>query len=267
MNNEIKHKDHRLFYGECLEVMDELINQGVKVDAVICDPTFGTTNRKNDIVLDYTEMWNRLLKLRRNKNTPIVLMASGINYIDLVQSNRKMFKYEWIWDKVIPTGMLNAKRMPMNGFDNIAVFYEKQCTYNPQMKEGKPEHGRGNINNKKFSNDENNYNDYNICTDNKGRTEKHPNRIIKIQKDHASVVIHSQQKPIELGEYLVKTYTNENDVVLDFMMGSGFIPIACNNLNRKSIGIDFGKCEKEKFKEYFGKQWNEVVKIRMDEIK
>lgn len=244
--------------------MDELIQQGVKVDAVICDPTFGTTNRKNDIVLNFEEMWKRLLKLRKDKTTPIILMANGINYVDLVQSNRKMFKYEWIWDKGIATGMLNAKRMPMNGFDNIAVFYEKQCTYNPIMRQGKPEHGRGNIKNKTFDNDENNYNAYKICTDNKGRTEKHPNRIISIQKDHASVVIHSQQKPIELGEYLVKTYTNEGDTVLDFMMGSGFIPIACNNLNRNSIGIDMGKCEKSKFESYYDKTWNDVVKMRMN---
>lgn len=261
--NEINHKEHRLFYGDCLEVMDELIKDGVKVDAIICDPTFGTTNRKNDIPLDYEEMWKRLLALRRNKNTPIVLMANGINFHDLVQSNRKMFKYKWIWDKVIPTGMLNAKRMPMNGYDDIPVFYEKQCTYNPIMTEGKPEHGRGNIKNETFDNDENNYNAYKICTDNKGRTEKHPNRIIRIQKDHASIVLHSQQKPIPLGDYLVKTYTNEGDTVLDFMMGSGFIPLACDNLGRKSIGIDKGYCEKEKFPQYYGKPWNEVVEMRL----
>lgn len=262
---EIKHNNHRLFQGDCLDVMDKLILEGVKVDAIICDPTFGTTNRKNDIVLDYNEMWKRLLLLRKDKATPIILMANGINYVDLVQSNRKMFKYSWIWDKVIPTGMLNAKRMPMNGFDHIAVFYEKQCIYNPIMGKGKPEHGRGNIKNKTFDNDKNNYNAYKICTDNKGRTEKHPNRIITIQKDHASVVVHSQQKPVELGEYLIKTYTNEGDTILDFMMGSGFIPLACNNLNRNNIGIDIGVCEKEKYTQYYNKPWNEVVKMRMIE--
>ena len=263
MDREIKHNGHRLFYDDCLKVMDELIEEGAKVDAVICDPTFGTTQRKNDVVLNFEEMWSRLIKLRRNKNTPIVLMANGLNYIDLVQSNRKMFKYEWIWNKVLPSGMLNVKRMPLTDFDDIAVFYEKQCVYNRQFTEGEPEHGRGNIEGKEFKGEENNYGDYKICTDNKGRTQKSPTRIITISKDHPSTVIHSQQKPVELGEYLVKTYTNEGDTVLDFMMGSGFITVACDNLNRKSIGIDAGICEKQKFEKYYKKPWNYVVKERM----
>lgn len=256
---EIFVNGHRLIHGEALEEMDKLISEGVKVDAVICDPTFGVTNRKNDIPLNFEEMWKRLLLLRRDKSTPIILMASGLNYIDLVNSNRKMFKYEWIWNKVLPSGMLNAKNQPMNDFDDIAVFYEKQCVFNRQMIEGKPEHGRGNIEGKEFSGDESNYNSYKICTDDKGRTEKNPTRIITISKDHPSVVIHSQQKPVQLAEYLIKTYTNEGDTVLDFMMGSGFVIKGCNNLNRNSIGIDFGNCEKDKFKEFYGKQWNEVI--------
>lgn len=251
--------NHRLIHGDTLEEMDRLIFEGIRVDAVICDPTFGVTNRVNDIPLNFEILWGKLLKLRRNQNTPIILMASGLNYVDLVNSNRKMFKYEWIWNKVLPSGMLNAKNQPMNDFDDIAVFYEKQCVYNRQMTEGNPEHGRGNIEGKIFTGYESNYNSYKICTDDKGRTEKNPTRIITIQKDHPSIVIHSQQKPVALGEYLVKTYTNEGDTVLDFMMGSGFVIKACNNLNRKAIGIDNGKCEKEKFKDYFGKNWNEVL--------
>jgi len=266
MLNELKVKNHRLFHNECLEVMDELIEEGVKVDAVICDPTFGTTNRKDDIILDYDAMWKRLLKLRRNKHTPIILMANGFNYIDLVSSNRKMFKYEWIWNKVLPSDMLNVKRRPLNDFDDVAVFYEKQCLYNRQMTEGKPEHGRGNLETKKdFEGAESNYNSYKICTDNKGRTKKNPTRIITISKDHPSTVMHSQQKPVELGEYLVKTYTNEGDTVLDFMMGSGFIVKACDNLNRNAIGIDKGVCEKEKFKEYYGNPWSDVVAMQIKE--
>jgi len=267
MNKECNINNSRLINGECLEVMDKLIKEGVKVDAIICDPTFGTTNRKNDVVLNYEEMWSRLLLLRRNNNTPIILMANGLNYIDLVSSNRKMFKYEWIWNKVLPSGMLNVKRQPLNDFDDIAVFYEKQCLYNRQMTEGNPEHGRGNLETKKdFEGGESNYNSYKICTDNKGRTEKNPTRIIEISKDHPSIVVHSQQKPVALGEYLVKTYTNKGDTVLDFMMGSGFVIKACDNLNRKAIGIDNGKCEKEKFKEYYGKPWNEVVGLMIDSV-
>lgn len=260
---EIFVKGHRLIHGEALEEMDRLISEGVKVDAIICDPTFGVTNRKNDIPLNFDEMWKRLLSLRRNTSTPIILMASGLNYVDLVNSNRKMFKYEWIWNKVLVSGMLNAKHQPMNDFDDIPVFYESQPVYNRQMTIGNPEHGRGNIIGKEFAGEESNYNSYKICTDDKGRTEKNPTRIITIPKDHPSVVIHSQQKPVALGEYLVKTYTNEGDTVLDFMMGSGFIIKACDNTSRKSIGIDFGHCEKQKFTDFYSKQWNEVIATQL----
>ena len=257
--DEINIKGHRLINGDSLATMDKLIAKGVKVDAIICDPTFGTTQRKNDIVLDFKEMWERLLELRRNINTPILLFSNGINTAELMISNKKMWKYNWVWNKVLPSGMLNANRMPLTDYDNICVFYEKQCLYNKQMTEGKPEHSRGNIEGKDFKGEENNYGDYKICTDNKGRTKKNPTRIIKITKDHPSVVIHSQQKPIELGQYLVKTYTNEGDTILDFMMGSGFIPRACSKTSRRSIGIDNGKCEKKKFEKYYDKYWNKVI--------
>lgn len=317
---EIKVKTHRLINEECFIAMDKLIEEGIRVDAVICDPTFGTTNRLNDITVpfnkyvevnlgrkmvimyedeyllyvykefgcSYTEaksefkdrcklgLWDRLLQLRRDKTTPIILMSNGLNTVDLIESNKKMFKYKWIWNKVLPSGMLNVKRQPLTDYDDVCVFYEKQCVYNRQMTEGRPEHGRGDIKGKEFSGDESNYNGYKICTDNKGRTEKNPTRILNIEadliqedipeeliitisKDHPSIVIHSQQKPALLGEYFVKTYTNEGDTVLDFMTGSGFVIKACNNLNRAGIGIDFGKCEKEKFTDLYGRSWASII--------
>jgi len=274
MNKDIFCKQHRLIHGDALEEMDRLISEGVKVDAIICDPTFGITQRKNDIILNFEEMWKRLLLLRRNINTPIILFSNGMNTAELMISNKKMWKYNWVWDKILPSGMLNANRMPLTDYDDIqvfneednsnidpylSVFYSKQSVYNKQMKDGNPEHGRGNINGKEFKGEENNYGDYKICTDNKGRTKKNPTRIIRLSKDHPSIVIHSQQKPVSLGEYLVKTYTNEGDTVLDFMMGSGFIIKACDNSKRNGIGIDSGYCKKKKFKEYYNKPWNQIV--------
>ena len=252
----------RLIHGDCLEAMDLLIEEGVKFDAIISDPTFGTTRRKNDIVLPLELMWDKLLKLRRNKHTPIVLFSNGIYTARLMLSNEKMWKYNWVWNKVLVSGMLNANKMPMTDYDHITVFYEKPCLYNKQMKQGKPEHGRGNVDGKGLSGDENNYNAYDYVSGNKGNTLKNPTRIITIPKDHPSKVIHSQQKPIELGEYMVKTYTNEGDTVLDFMMGSGFIPIACEKHSRGYVGVDNGQCDKKR-SEYYGKPWDEVVKDRI----
>lgn len=306
--NIYKNDNHSLICGDCFETMDKLIEQGTKVDAVICDPTFGTTNRLDDITVPFNKyveinlgrktvimyeeeyllyfykefgfsykeaksefrdrcklgLWDRLLKLRRDETTPIILMSNGMNTVDLIKSNEKMFKYKWIWNKVLPSGMLNVKRQPLTDYDDVCVFYEKQCVYNRQMTEGKPEHGRGNVEGKGLNSNESNYSGYDYVKGNEGTTLKNPTRIITISKDHPSVVIHSQQKPVKLGEYFIKTYTNEGDTVLDFMMGSGFIIKAANNLNRKSIGIDFGKCEKEKFSELYGRSWAEIV---YDEIK
>lgn len=256
--------EHILINQDCFLGMDKLIKQGIKVDAIITDIPFGTTNRHGDNIIPFDKMWEYLYKIRKDEHTPIILFSNGMFTAELMLSNKKHYKYRWVWNKVLPSGHLNAKKQPMNDFDDICVFYEKQPTYNPQLTEGEPEHGRGDLNTKEdYNSKESNYGSYKICTDNKGRTKKQPKRIITIQKDHPSKVLHSQQKPTELLEYFIKTYTNVGDTVLDFTMGSGSLIKACENTGRIGIGIDNGKCDKKK-SEFFGLFWKDIVKQQLN---
>ena len=126
----------KLYNGDCLEVMDKLIEQGVKVDAIITDPPYGTTACKWDSVIDFDEMWKRL-KLLRNDNTSIVLFGSEPFSSALRMSNIKEYKYDWVWEKSRPSGSMLAKKQPLRNTEQISIFYKKQCLYNPQMRDVK----------------------------------------------------------------------------------------------------------------------------------
>jgi len=226
-----------LYKGDCLEVMDELIAKGVVVDAIITDPPYGTTACKWDSVIPFDKMWLRLNKLIK-PNGAIVLFGSEPFSSFLRVSNIKNFKYDWVWNKQLKTGHLNAKIMPMGQHEVISVFSSgKRINYFPIMEEGKPQHSQGS---KRGCNHSENYGkqtfDY---EDKKGNTLKYPSSLsIDIQKIHPSKCVHSTQKPISVKEYLIKTYTNEGELVLDFTMGSGTTGVACGNLNRDFIGIE-----------------------------
>ena len=222
-----------LHNGDCLEVMDKLIEEGVKVDAIITDPPYGTTKCKWDEVIPFDDMWERLNKLIK-ENGAIVLFGSEPFSSTLRVSNLKNYRYDWIWDKVMSTGFLNANKMPLKGFEKVSVFYKKLPTYNPQKVEGTPfkDNRDGSIRtdselygSKPSPNKQ----------DNKG--DRHPRGFINISNRN-NKPIHPTQKPVELMEYLVKTYTNEGDTVLDFTMGSGSTGVACVNTNRSFIGIE-----------------------------
>ena len=218
----------QLFQGDCLEVMDKLIEQGVKVDAIITDPPYGTTQNKWDSIIPLNEMWKRLEELCYN-NTPKLLFAQTPFDKALGASNLKELKYEWIWNKLSPTGHLNAKKMPMKKTENILVFYKKLPTYNPQglvycpriKKRSSKSTGSSNYGK---------HNDENI-SDYKG----YPTNLIEFMRESG---LHPTQKPVALLEYLINTYTNEGNTVLDFTMGSGSTGVACMNTNRKFIGIE-----------------------------
>nr|WP_297131862.1 site-specific DNA-methyltransferase [Terrisporobacter sp.] len=156
-------------------------------------------------------------------------------------SNRKMHRYNLIWRKVLPSGFLNANRMPLREHEDIMVFYKKLPTYNPQKIKGNPCHSKGKVvgemNDKQLQN--NNYGDFK-CVETKGDM-KFPTSILEFPKPHPSIAVHPTQKPVELLEWLIKTYTNENEVVLDNCMGSGSTGVAAVNLNRKFIGIELEK--------------------------
>ena len=226
-----------LYNGDCIDLMSSFIEAGLKVDAIITDPPYGITNNKVDIILPFDKMWNCINNLKRNKETPVVLFGAQPFSSYLILSNQKEYKYSWYWHKDRASGHLNAKKQPMRDIEDILVFYDKQCLYNPQMTIGNPSHSIGKVKGESSCKNNNNYGNF-------GRVEregnlKYPKQLLEFQRPHPP--IHPTQKPVALMEYLVKTYTNEGDTVLDFTMGSGTTGVACKNLNRNFIGIELNK--------------------------
>tara|TARA_R110000787_G_scaffold206086_1_gene316332 strand:+ start:147 stop:890 length:744 start_codon:yes stop_codon:yes gene_type:complete len=218
--------------GDCLEVM-KTIETG-SVDAIITDPPYGTTACKWDSVINFELMWEQLNRIIK-PNGAIVLFGSEPFSSALRMSNIKNYKYDWIWEKSTVTGHLNAKKQPMRAYENILVFYNSQPVYNYQKTKG---HKR------KVSSAESKENckkpEYvgNHELTGYDSTERYPRNVIKFATDKQKSKLHPTQKPIALMEYLIKTYTNENETVLDFTMGSGSTGVAAKNLNRNFIGIE-----------------------------
>ena len=215
----------QLFKGDCLELMKSIPNGSI--DAIITDPPYGTTACKWDSVIPFDLMWEQLNRIIK-PNGAIVLFGSEPFSSALRMSNIKNYKYDWKWNKSKVTGFLNAKKQPLRKVEDIIVFYKKQCNYNPQMKKVK----------QRFVKRSGEYSGYGnheaINSSNNGL--EYPFNTIEIKSNGKSV--HPTQKPIELMEYLIKTYTNANETVLDFTMGSGSTGVACVNTNRNFIGIE-----------------------------
>lgn len=224
---------YKLYNGDCLEVMDKLIEEGVIFDAIITDPPFGTTACKWDSVIPFDKMWERINKLIKPTGA-ICLFGCEPFSSRLRMSNIKNYKYDWIWQKEQGTGTLNAKKMPLRNTENISVFYKKQCTYNPQMTKGEPYKADRCTFSKNIESIYGKQVDRVITVNNGTR---YPLTIIKFNRPIKNRV-HPTQKPVGLLEYLIKTYTNEGELVLDFTMGSGSTGVACLNTNRKFIGIE-----------------------------
>jgi site-specific DNA-methyltransferase (adenine-specific) len=231
----------RLINGEALEEMDKLIAEGITVDAIICDPPYGTTQNKWDSVISFDAMWERLNKLIK-PNGAIVLFGSEPFSSALRMSNIKKYKYDWVWDKKRCTGFLNSKKQPLRNHELISVFYNKKPIYNPQPYK---KNTIGNMGNSKES-QSNNYGSYKTVNNENLNETGYPRTIIaeigvinNLTKDKTG--FHPTQKPVALMEYLIKTYTNEGETVLDFTMGSGSTLVACSNTNRRGIGIEMDK--------------------------
>ena len=225
-----------LIQGDCLEVMKTIKDNSI--DAIITDPPYGTTACKWDSVIDFKLMWEQLNRIIK-PNGAIVLFGSEPFSSALRMSNIKNFKYDWIWQKTRFTGNLNAKRMPLKAHEIVSIFNCKGY-YFPQKTQA-PEHlidKRKTINNSKVKagggfNSSKEY--INIRTKDDGT--RHPTTIQKF-KNPNNKSLHPTQKPVLLMEYLIKTYTNENETVLDFTMGSGSTGVAAKNLKRNFIGIE-----------------------------
>lgn len=224
--------------GDCLELMKEIPDRSI--DMVLCDLPYGTTKNKWDSVLPFDKMWKQYDRIIK-ENGCIALFADGMFMSDLMQSNKKLWRYNLVWDKELISGFLNANRMPLRSHEEICIFYKKLPTYNPQFTEGEPLHGMGT----KFSqekNKNNNYGNFDSCNNpsakRTGDTKKYPKSIVKFPRPASCVMIHPTQKPVALLEYLIKTYTNEGETVLDNCMGSGSTGVACVNTGRNFIGME-----------------------------
>jgi len=213
--------------GDCLERMKEIPDGSV--DMVLSDPPYGTTQCKWDSVIDLPLMWEQLKRVIKPKGA-IVLFCAEPFASTLRVSNIKQYKYDWVWVKDSVTGFLNSKKQPLRNNEQVAVFYKKQPNYIPQMRTGfKPYTCRQG----------------DTKTDNYGKQtgavtvsdgSRYPLNTIEFKRDKDK--IHPTQKPVALMEYLIKTYTNEGETVLDFAMGSGSTGVAAKNLSREFIGIE-----------------------------
>ena len=254
---KIKTDNYEIYKGDCLEVMDKLIEQEIKVDMILCDPPYGTTACKWDSVIPFDEMGLRLNKLIKD-NGAIVLFGSEPFSSKLRCSNLKNYKYDWVWNKKLAGNGILAKRQPLKIHENVIVFNSK--IYIPQMTTGKLR--------RKLTNN------LKISEINGGDGVKRANETFNDQYYPTSILefsianlrrgrLHPTQKPVELLEYLIKTYTNEGEIVLDFTMGSGSTGVACVNTGRKFIGIELD----DKYFEISKSRLNEAVEKKEELLK
>lgn len=217
-----------LMKGDCLERMKEIPDK--LVDMVLCDPPYGTTRNAWDIPVDAQKMWRQIRRITK-PNAAVLLFAQMPYGAELVTSNMKEYRYEWIWKKTASTGFLNANRMPLKIHETIQVFYRRLPKYRPQLQKEKKTHPRGG-NNRGSSN----YDHFTTLPITHS-DERYPVDVIEF-KNGNRLGLHPTAKPVQLLEYLVRTYTDENEVVLDFCMGSGSTGVACVNTGRDFIGIE-----------------------------
>ena len=226
-----------LIHGDCLTEMNKLIHDNVKVDMILTDLPYGTTQCKWDTIIPFEPMWDCINRLSMER-TPIVLFGSEPFSSHLRLSNLKNYRYDWVWNKEHGTNFLNANRMPLPSHELISVFYNKLPYYNPQKRYVGVKHKKpivGKLTHKTYGKV-------------KERTPYHddgyrfPLTVINCNKYKSEATnsknVHPTQKPVKLLEYLIKTYTKENDLVLDFTMGSGSTGVACKNTGRDFIGIE-----------------------------
>ncbi len=217
-----------LIRGDCLEIMPRM-KAGI-IDMILCDLPYGTTRNKWDSVLPLDKLWIEYKRLRKSNAATVLTAQTPFDKV-LGVSNLNELKYEWIWNKTNPTGHLNANSAPMKEHENVLVFYQSPPTYNKQMvKLDVPKTVKRGIRNA-GPNNYNKFNDASVSI----YTEQNPRTIIKFSSEKGK---HPTQKPVALMEYLIKTYTNENDLILDNTMGSGTTAIACINTNRRFVGME-----------------------------
>lgn len=226
----------QLYHGDCLEVMKKIPDRSV--DMILCDLPYGVTARnKWDSVIPFDKLWKQYERIIKD-NGAIVLFGQGMFTADLMRSNQKLWRYNLIWQKTQPTGFLNANKMPLRNHEDICVFYKQLPTYNPQKTDG---HKRkvSTAAHKKNCKKSTDYGEYEFAS--YDSTERFPVSVLTFAKDTQKSKYHATQKPVALLEWLIRTYSNEGDIVLDNCMGSGSTGVACKNTNRDFVGIEIEK--------------------------
>lgn len=234
---------YEIYNEDCLEGMKRIPSH--TVNCIVCDLPYGVLNRGNknaewDMQIPLEPLWEQYKRVCK-ENAAIILFAQGMFTAKLMTSNPNMWRYNLVWDKNSPTGFLNANRMPLRSHEDICVFYKKLPAYHPQMTKcdsHKRNHSRGNLEQPRTNRCYGKFKEYpSIISD-----EKFPKSIIHIPKEHSTgKFYHPTQKPVSLLEYLVKTYSNEGDTVLDNCMGSGTTGVACMRTSRNFIGFEIEK--------------------------
>ena len=202
------------------------------VDMVLCDLPYGMTQNQWDSVIPFEPMWNQYIRIIK-PNGVVALSSQGLFTAKLIMSQPELYKYKWVWEKSKPTNFLNAKKQPLRKHEDICIFYKKQPTYNPQMTKGEP-YDKG-IRKNQLSGSYGDFSPVHVSSDG----ERYPTDIIYFKTaENEGDVVHPTQKPVALLEYLIRTYTNEGETVLDNCMGSGSTGVAAMHTHRNFIGIE-----------------------------
>lgn len=222
-----------LYNGDCLEVMKEIEDKSISL--ILCDLPYGVTARnKWDTIIPFDKLWEQYERIIKDDGA-IILTAQQPFTTNLIISNPKLFRYTLIWHKTTPTGFLNANRMPLRSHEDIVVFYKKLPTYNPQKTTGhkrKVSKAQHKVNSKMSTN----YGEYEFST--YDSTERYPTSVLTFPTDKQKSAIHPTQKPLNLWKWIILSFSNENDLILDNCSGSCTTAVACDDLKRKWICIE-----------------------------
>lgn len=230
INSPLYSMVNNLFEEDCLECMKRIPD--ASIDMILCDLPYGMTQNKWDSYIPLDLLWEQYLRIIK-PNGAIVLTSQGLFTAKLIISQQKYFKYKWIWEKSKPTNFLNAKKQPLRKHEDVCVFYKKQPTYHPQMTKGKP-YNKG-FRKNQLSGSYGDFQPVHVVSDG----ERYPTDIIYIKTAECEgEVVHPTQKPVELGRYFVRTYSEPGDVILDNTFGSGSFLVAALMEGRNFIGIE-----------------------------
>lgn len=231
-NANIKLDINEVYQGDCLELMNGIKDKSI--DMILCDLPYGRTQNRWDTIIPFDKLWRQYDRVIKD-NGIIALFSDGLFMADLMNSNRSMWRYNIVWDKVLTSGFLNANKQPLRQHEEVVIFYKNQPTYNPQKTKGKPNHNKG----KPKANKNNNYGEFKFLDNREELGDmKHPTSVQRFSKPHPSIMKHPTEKSTELCEWLIKSYTNKGDLVLDNCLGSGTTAIAAINTHRNYMGIE-----------------------------